>query len=394
MAKRPQEEQPGADRAGRDLYSRPGKPPVKTNPDAHLIQPPTVERDPAAGIRAAQHWERMLRHQRWRNRLFGALVALSFAGIGAYLYHQHTQQAARLTALDASPVGTRPTPQGIRVKMGGPLEGDVLPSLTFLLDDLRNVDARTEPPDGGADMEIRWVKLAGAELVRAEDAMREGRTDRALLHYQRAAAIFPDMKGVQAFIGLIHLQNQRYAESITHLSRAAVETPLDHALLNNLGVAFLATKDYEQAEKYFKECTRLSPRYAMGWYNLGSLYFEQENFDRVAEIMPTYLKLNSTNLEAAQMYARALIVQQRWGEAALILEEVATQEPDVPTVLFRLAQCRAMTGDTDGGMEALTRAVAQVDRTRALGWLSRNDFNQLRDEPSFKELVFRLTDEK
>jgi predicted Zn-dependent protease len=394
MAPRAPGERPGPPRQGTDVYHR-GSPAVAPpGTDGPPVQPPNVA--PVNAAKAHQHWEGLLRRQRWTNRLFGAAIAL-FAG-GVILAMVHFQQIKNNPVPagtgNGKPLPGESTPQGIKIQTRNALDADGRASLTFLVDDLRDVNTRTEAPPGGADLETTWVKLAGAELVKAERAMREGQADRALHHFQRAADIFPTMKGVQAYIGLLHLQNQRFETAIAHLGRAAAENPLDHSLLNNIGVAYMALKQYGEAEKYFTECTRLNPKYPMGWYNLASLFFEQQDYARSAAVLPTYLNLEGANLEAAQMYARSLIALLRWREAAEVLGQIAKQQPGVAPVQFRLAQCLSMSGDTAGGMQALARGVSLVDRTQALAWLSRNDFNQLRAEPGFQALVTQLNLEK
>jgi len=374
-------------RPGTDVYQR------RSAPVAAPKATEEAPKGPPLAANAQQHWEKLIRRQRWSNRLFGAAFVVFFGAMVLSVLHIQRKKTEQALSSDTTP-RRPPGPQGILLRTRGILEAERQGSLTFLVDDLREVNTRTEAPPGGAPLETTWIKLAGAELVKAERAMRETQPDRALFHFQRAADIFPDMKGVQAFIGLLHLQNQRFESAITHLGRAAAENPLDHSLINNLGVAHMALKKYADAERYFIESTRLSPKYPMGWYNLGSLYFEQEDHARAAAVLPTYLLLEGHNTEAAQMYARSLIALNRWREAAEVLGALATQQPGVAPVQFRLAQCLAMSGDTQGGLQALRRGTALLDRTQALAWLSRNDFNALREEPGFQELVSKLSQEK
>ena len=392
MAPRAPGERPATPRQGTDVYHRSSPPAPLPVPEDPVPAPPVVA--PLNAAKAHQHWEGLLRRQRWTNRLFGAAIAVFVGGVILAMIHfqQRNSVADQTGGGDKPPLGEAGAP-GIQIQTRNTLDADGRASLTFLVDDLREVNTRTDAPPGGADLETTWVKLAGAELVKAERAMREGQADRALHHFQRAADIFPAMKGVQSYIGLLHLQNQRFEAAITHLGRAAAENPLDHSLLNNIGVAYMARKQYAEAEKYFTESTRLNPKYPMGWYNLASLFFEQGDYARTAEVLPTYLNLEGSNQEAAQMYARSLIALLRWREAADVLTQVAKQQPGVAPVQFRLAQCLSMSGDTAGGLQALTRAVSLVDRTQALAWLSRNDFNQLRAEPAFQALVTQLTSE-
>ena len=57
---------------------------------------------------------------------------------------------------------------------------------------------------------------------------------------------------------------------------------------------------------------------------------------------------------------------------------------------FRLAQALSMIDQPDKAFLALQKGVDLVDSRKALSWLSRNDFDALRNKDQFKRIIDAL----
>lgn len=109
-----------------------------------------------------------------------------------------------------------------------------------------------------------------------------------------------------------------------------------------------------------------------------------------AEGFREFLKRNPEDFDAVHMLAIALIRLEKWSEAVALLRESVRRWPDVPPVRFRLAQALAADGQGDAAIEALREGVAMIDPARALVWLSRPDFDLLRQREDFQQLIQNL----
>lgn len=261
----------------------------------------------------------------------------------------------------------------------------------FGIEDLLDIKAVPIPDGGNLPISARWVKQAGFHLASGDRAFQEHDYGNALSHYNKALLIYPDLHEVHRYIGLIHLQKKRYQEAAEAFEVAVHFDPTSAGLINNLGVAYLAMDDTENAKENFSKSVTLAPEYTLAHYNLASLYYRLNDYELAAEHFATHNNLDATNLEASQMYANSLIQLKRWIEAVELLEEIARSTPDTAPVHFRLAQSLSMTEQYDKAFLALQRGVDLVDSRKALSWLSRNDFDALRNKPNFKRIIDALS---
>ena len=77
------------------------------------------------------------------------------------------------------------------------------------------------------------------------------------------------------------------------------------------------------------------------------------------------------------------------GEYAELVErgrEMIRTHPDSPLLYYNLACCESLAGDKAEAMEHLTAAIERADRFRSYA-AGDSDFDAIRDEPGFKELV-------
>jgi tetratricopeptide (TPR) repeat protein len=99
-----------------------------------------------------------------------------------------------------------------------------------------------------------------------------GRIDDALTHAQYARNIKPDSAPVLAQLGLCYIARRNYQQALDVLRQATLLDPDDIAAVNNLGIALHATGRTQEALYYFKRALSLNPRYAPAIENIRTLY--------------------------------------------------------------------------------------------------------------------------
>ena len=75
-----------------------------------------------------------------------------------------------------------------------------------------------------------------------------------------------------------------------------------------------------------------------------------------------------------------------YAEAADLGRELIEAHPEYPLPLYNLACCESLAGRTDDALEHLRLASERSDRLRDLA-AEDSDFDPIRDEPAFKELI-------
>ncbi len=68
------------------------------------------------------------------------------------------------------------------------------------------------------------------------------------------------------------------------------------------------------------------------------------------------------------------------------LGELVTAHPEYPELVYNLACCESLAGRTADAIEHLRLAIEHSDRVRSMA-ANDSDFDPIRDEPAFKELV-------
>ena len=75
-----------------------------------------------------------------------------------------------------------------------------------------------------------------------------------------------------------------------------------------------------------------------------------------------------------------------YAEAAQRGRDLAGAHPEYPVVLYNVACCESLAGQPGEAIEHLRLAIARSDRFRSLA-AEDSDFDPIRDDPAFKELV-------
>jgi len=259
-----------------------------------------------------------------------------------------------------------------------------------IVDELTEAKVLKVPDSGNMPFNAQWVKQAAYHVVQAEKASREERLDDALDEYAKAHLIFPQLGGVERQIGLIHLRQKDYTAAAAMFEKCAAEEEMTFGLANNLGVAYLAIENHKKAEQMFLEAVRLNPKYPLAYFNLATLYIRTGDLVKAGEYFDRYLGIRPDDLTAAQTYAKVLIDLKQWDKAATLLGQISRLVPDVAPVQFRLAEALSHTSDRAASIKALRHATGLVDPRKALGWMSRPEFNLLRNDPDFQQLLDQL----
>jgi arylsulfatase A-like enzyme/Tfp pilus assembly protein PilF len=102
----------------------------------------------------------------------------------------------------------------------------------------------------------------------------ESRTDReaAIADYRKALAIQNNFAPLHRELGLLYFQDKRYADALTHLSKAAELGVEDAELFNFLGVSYMRTGSAQKAIESYHRALARNPNLAEAHLNLGYAY--------------------------------------------------------------------------------------------------------------------------
>jgi tetratricopeptide (TPR) repeat protein len=244
------------------------------------------------------------------------------------------------------------------------------------------------PPEEG--LSTIWLKRAAYHVITAEQAINIQKLDEAETHYRNALEILPDLKGIWQNLGTIQLNRQNYKEAVASFEKAVEEGELTYRLANNLGAACIGAEEYDRAEEWLLRALDLRSEYPESYKNLAILYRKKKDVDSCIHYFERYLDLRPSDLDITQAYALYLTSNAKWRKAAQLLRRLNEQLPEVAPLFFLRAQVEIQLNNTAEAVKALKRGIQLVDSSYALGWMSKNDFDVIRDTQEFQALLDRV----
>jgi tetratricopeptide (TPR) repeat protein len=222
-----------------------------------------------------------------------------------------------------------------------------------------------------------------------QQALVLNQVEEATKHFEEVVAIYPDIEGIHRALGMLYVQKKNYALAVQHLETSLLEEETFDTI-NNLGGAYVELGDYPNAEKHLQRALAMHPESPIAHKNLAVLFERTEDADRAVYHFEKYFDLQPNDLETMQTYAQYLIKIGRWNQAAAFLNELTQDVTDVAPLYFLLAQAEIQNERQEKAIEALQRGIQLIGPSLALEWMSRKEFNAVRNSQEFRKLVVRL----
>lgn len=145
---------------------------------------------------------------------------------------------------------------------------------------------------------------------------KTNRPDAAVLAFQKAVSINPNLAGAQVDLGVHQLQNKQYAEAQATFEKLVQSGRNDAVTLTSLASAYRGRSgDYApgsgerndyitKAEGTYKKALSLDPNYGPAYYNVAMLYMDSDPFPSAGGSLDTMARLNAAKTYL-EMYQKA-----------------------------------------------------------------------------------------
>ena len=153
------------------------------------------------------------------------------------------------------------------------------------------------------------------------------------------------------------MQNGNFPLAVQMLKRAVEVEPKHKYAWNNLGLAYLAMRQNDDAIAAFQKAVDVNPYDEFAFNNLGRAYWQQRKYEDAASAFHKQLEINPldkfahTNLGA--MYAE----WHKYDEAAPELEKAASLTPNDPALQVSLGDAYLNLGQDDKALAAFDHAI-------------------------------------
>jgi predicted Zn-dependent protease len=196
---------------------------------------------------------------------------------------------------------------------------------------------RPEAPAHGSNpnmvgsLELKqFPKPALKEFDKGIRADKDGRTDDAIDHYQKAIALAPDLYAARNNLGSAYLGKSRFAEAQEQFENVVKANPSDATAYFNLGNVLLLTQKYQEASRWLDDGLSKEPNSSFGHFLLGSVCTRLGKNDQAEKELRTSLQLDPRMSKAHLALVNLFLQQERIGDAVSELKSYLKDAPDDP----------------------------------------------------------------
>jgi tetratricopeptide (TPR) repeat protein len=168
------------------------------------------------------------------------------------------------------------------------------------------------------------------EFGKGVDADRQGKTEEAVEHYQKAISYSPDFYPAHNNLGTAYLSGGNFEHAQREFEAAVKINQNDAQAYFNLGNVLLLTQRYDQAEHEIELGLQRRPDSAFGNFLQGSLCSHTGRPEQAEKSLLDALKLDPTMSQAHLQLVNLYLQQKRNADAIKELEVYLKSFPDTP----------------------------------------------------------------
>ncbi|NJK70515.1 MAG: tetratricopeptide repeat protein [Microcoleus sp. SU_5_3] len=287
------------------------------------------------------------------------------------------------------------------------LRYDTISQLKFLISDaetiLSEIQQQSHPADAETDLLLpdaqiqefapinygnyKQLLTPGDYAKQGDACFFENRYEDAIIAYDRALEIQPDLADTWNNRGVVLTRMQRYPEAIASYEQATTIRPNYPDAWNNRGVVLLELQQYPEAIVCYEQAIQAKPDYADAWNNRGVAFSKMQQYEQAVISYNQALQIKNDYTDAWNNRGVALSKLQKYEAAIESYDNAAKIRPDFYRIWYNKARCYALQGKIDLAIENLKRALnlnpnlcKELAKTEA-------DLEKIREHDIFKQLI-------
>lgn len=236
-------------------------------------------------------------------------------------------------------------------------------------------------------MDSEKMAQAYAEVRLANQQLRAGDLDQAETHAFKALELWPDIQAARRLLGIIFTQSGQFDQAQAMLEHALNKDPFSVDVMNNLATVYMQKHMNDKAEELLQLALQMQPEYYYAQLNLGLLYLLSQRYELAADHLSTALERNPNVPSSRNNLAVALLRLNRMPEARAQLQQIIDLAPEYAAAYFNMAITYALEGQVAEALAWIKRGAGHCTPAICQKYLADPDFNAVRTEPEFQELV-------
>lgn len=177
------------------------------------------------------------------------------------------------------------------------------------------------------------------------------------------------------------------------------EAPNDAEALSEMGKVMMRQRRFDEAIKYFEQATAADSGYGDGYFNVGLLYEQTQDYEKAVDAYEAALALVSDDQQLAAIWERLRISKANFhmgkNEYALAEEnflEANQMKPGDPAILWGLAAANAQQGDLEEAVQWYQEVIEVAPNNIGARMNAAFIYEQLEEEEKaeahYKAIVF------
>jgi tetratricopeptide (TPR) repeat protein len=159
-------------------------------------------------------------------------------------------------------------------------------------------------------------------------AARDGQTDLAIEHFQRALQIDPDHSVALQNLGSAYRQKKDWPQATRALEKSLALNPDDPEANYSLAMVYAQTNDSNRAYEYLQKALRARPDYPEALNNLGILYLRTRRPEEAKQSFADSIRRAPAYDQAYLNLARVYSIEGHREKAKAVLLQLLKQHPD------------------------------------------------------------------
>jgi tetratricopeptide (TPR) repeat protein len=196
-------------------------------------------------------------------------------------------------------------------------------------------------------------------MASADELLRAGKSQDALVLLNELAAAAPTTPRIEAKIGKAYFQSNQFQKAVPHLKLALQQNDSDAESTQLLALSYFAVAEYAEAIPLLEKLGPQLPENGTdGAYLLASCYVMTQHWDDARKTFASVFSVPPDSAMAYLMFGKFLI-RQRLGDRAVPEIQTALQrDPRLAMAHFLLGEIDLYKGDSPAAVDELNKELA------------------------------------
>jgi len=201
----------------------------------------------------------------------------------------------------------------------------------------------------------QWIE----EHMALKDKLNTAKLDSATKYALLAVSIDPLYADAHNTMGVVFEEMGYFTDAVSEYQTAVLGKDSTWYLpYFNMGNVYFKLGFKEKAYDNFKKSTELYPRYAEGYYAMGVMQHNDENFNEAKIHYNSAVKLNPNHTLALINLGEISFIEEKIDEAIIFFQKAIDSDPSYSEVYYKLAIMYALKADLETAKYLIEKAIS------------------------------------